>query len=238
MHPRMSSTRCYTCNDRGHYEGQCPDRYKSKPAGARLRYTKPAFELTIVGLQRVLISDREETELEVQAFGMEVTADALRVMHQGNKIAFFGTPTREHGFALILPNMNQEIRIQWSVLRLVIGSRFIITDKLLCSELAPTPQEMPKIEFAVSCEGDTVYGVRLGFYVGDRVDDHEFYIDGRGQVIVVPLFVADHIKAWVRNKTRREEAQLVEMAAQEVNSVVTEIIEGAMAMSLNEMAAD
>lgn len=226
--------RSYTCNDRGHLESRCPNNFRAKATGSRLRYAQPAFELTIEGLQRVLVHDCEEIEFEVRAFGLEVTFDALRVVHQGNKVSFFGTPSRDREFALILPNTDREIRIKWSERRLVIAGRYIVTDNQIRTELAMPPQEAQEVDFAVSCEGEPIYAIGLDFFIGDRVDKHEFYVDGRQQLVVVPLFVAEHIRMWLRNQERRERAERTDLTARVIDSVVTEIIDGVASIGMDD----
>lgn len=234
----MQSRRCYTCNDRGHMENRCPNNAKVKPTGFHVRYAQPVFELTIKGLQRVLVCDREQIEYEVRSFGLEVTFDALRIVHQGDKISFFGTPSRDREFALILANTDREIRIKWGERRLIIGAQYILTDDSIRTDLSPSTQAAPEIDFAVSCEGETVYGVGIDFYFGDRVDKYEIYIDGRRQLVVVPLFVADHLKLWMRNKERRAEADRADVVARGIESVVAEIVDGVATTGMGDTEAD
>lgn len=237
MQSRQRGARCYTCNDRGHHESQCPNNFKTTKGG-RLRYAQPAIELTIKGLQRVLVCDREEVEFEVRAYGLEVTVDALRIVHHGDKVSFFGTPTRNREFAVVLPNTDREIRMRWSERELVIDRRFHITEDSLRTDLSLPEQGAPEIEFAVSCESETAYDIEIDLFLGNRVDNYKCFIDGRRQMVVVPLFVAEHMEMWMQSRERRDQGERAEQTANAIESVVAELIDGVAASQMNDTVAD
>lgn len=238
MLTRQGSGRCYTCDDRGHRENRCPDNSKKGFGGGRLRHSQPAFELTVPGLRRVLVCDRDQLDYEVRAFGVEVTNDALRIMHQDEKIAFFGTPSRDREFALLLPNTEREIRINWNDQRLTIGSQYLVTDNMSRTWIAPPQAEAPDVEFAVTGVGDTVYEMKLDVHNNGNSGNYQIYIDGRRQVAVVPTFVSDHVKLWIENQARREYEARAASIAQEVGLVVDDIIDGVAAIQVEETPAD
>lgn len=109
MSTRLNNIQCYGCGGRGHKEEQCRPNQDST---GTVREAKPVFIVKIGGLDRVTMRGGGQHAVAMPPFGVEATADALRITHVGDQIAFFGRPTREYSFELLLPDSEQPVSLR------------------------------------------------------------------------------------------------------------------------------
>lgn len=237
-HTMSQNIRCYACGDRGHKEIPCVSTNPRNTFSGRLRYAQPTFELVVRDVEQVMVRDRMGDEFEVRAFGLMVTNDSLRIVKDADRIAFFGTPTRDREFLVMLANEAGEIRVTWSDQRVAIDTRFIATNNSLQTLVSPAPVPPADYDFSIRCVGRKVDNIALNLFVGAEVNAYVIHVDDRGQIGVAPVFIANQLRKWERDETLRTAEANLEAVGGVVDQLIEQAVVDVAAMNLQEPEGD
>lgn len=219
--------RCYKCGDSGHKEDSCDGLAARRKTTNTVRETKAVFILRIAGLGRVNIRGDGEQAVAVPPFGVELTADKLRVNHVDDQIVFFGHPTREYSFELLLPNSAQPIPFRWGEYRIVVQNRFVIEERAITA-IAEVPTVRPMdVNFFVQCFGSTATSFGIEHHARGVVNRYRAFVRDRA-VVVTDVEVAMHIRLWTREEMRRIERERADQAGRDMLDLANEMIDGAV----------
>lgn len=221
----MAPIRCYKCNGSGHKEADCDPKVVSHSVGL-VRATKPIFVLKMNDLNRVTIGNGGSRDVVVPPFGLEVTADTLRVHHDNNQIAFFGHPIVERTFTLILPGALYPIHFVWSAYCVNIHGRFSICGNVFRSVKNQMGRCEGDIDFVVRCYGAPTTTFGFDSYSGEGVDAYRVFVR-TGTVSVAEADVASHIRQWTRDEDARLAVEKANREKSEVAKIVDEMVDAA-----------
>lgn len=154
---------------------------KNKSQDGRACPAQPEFELIIPGLSGVTVRDRANDEYEVGMFGVNVTSDELRIMVFGNRISFFGQPTRAREFTVLLPEMQPEVNF--------------FSKNLFRATMQTDPFVHGEAEFTLLGRGTKTNQLVLEYGPIEK-EQYRINIDGRGQVWSLPQAMYEHMVYW------------------------------------------
>lgn len=199
------SKNCYLCGGKGHNELGCHSRLlpmaklvaSEKKLNESARPTRPAFEFIVGGLVGAAVRDLSGVVHEIQAYGIEVTSDSLRLMVIGDHISVFGTPARNREFALLLPEEEQEIQMSWDTDRLSIAGRYAVSKNLFRATMRAQPFVHGEAEFTIICRGPLAKKFSIRYWVDGNIGElYTVNYDSRRQVWVVPTNMYEHFEYW------------------------------------------
>lgn len=219
--------KCYACGDIGHKEGDCRGRQRAVPADVSIRVPVPTFVINVRGLSRVTMREGERSAYVIPPFGLEVTIDLLRVQHVGDSVVFFGQPSREHCFGLLLPNVHRPVSIRWGQYRLVVNERFIIDDAGMRTVGALADAQRPDFGWFVRCEGSVASTFGVDYFVRGSISKYRAFVQGN-DVVVVPAEVAMRLREWIREDRERTEREKAEQLERDMVAITNEMIDVAV----------
>lgn len=224
MNTRSNNLKCYVCGGRGHKEDECRPNRDSTGV---VREAKPVFIVNVRGLDRVTMRGEGQYAVAMPPFGVEVTADALRINHVGDQIAFFGRPNREYSFELLLPDSTQSVSFRWGEYRVVVQDRFIIDEHSIRTVYDMPTVRPANVDFFIRCYGAATTSFGIEYYAREIVHRYRAFAVDR-TVVVADLDVARRIRQWTQEEVRLSEQNRAEQAGRDMTELANDIIDAAV----------